>query len=257
MSYQAEVLADSPVAYWPLKGASGSNEVDLVNGVVAAVNGTIGGKTLRYPNSGGRDFSGTASYFFVSAADMGNIYWNGGDYSAEWFAQADSVGQDGIFSQRTSAQAVLDQGLSIFGGPSGAGVMAVDMGASGTRSGLNNYTFVTGQYQHFVFTYEDATKTRRLYVDGMLAGFNIGANVTVPVSVPPMSIGILGGNVSYAWDGVITHLSLYRKRLTEADVKRHYLASGAKGMNVSIAGNIVRKPVRRLAGSVLEYVSVK
>lgn len=251
--YSHEILADGPVAYFPMTEESG-NVVDVVSGVVGVLNGGVASRAVPYPEDRARDFDGQGSHFFVSAASMSDIYWNGTDYSVEWWGGPDFLSQDGIMSQRTGASA-NDQGISIFAGTSGVGVLNIDMGASGTRSS-GEYTMQPGEYHHYVYVWEQADSRRRVYVDGVQVSWSIKAG-TPPSVVPPMYIGLLGGNATYDWDGALGHLSLYRKALSPERVKMHYLASGVEGSLVYTGSEWKRKPLKYFDGSVWRPVALR
>lgn len=247
MSYRDAVLADEPLAYFPLDETDGGDAVDIVSGARAIPrNGTGAVITVgsRQTSLGPmRDFPGTAEHLLVPASETGSFYWPGGDYSLECWIQADQLGQDGIVSQRTSASS-KDQGFSLFSGTAGAGVLTVDMGASGTRSTFG-YTFPTEELHHLAVTYESGNTMRRMFVDGQQVGYAF-KNHVAPSEVPPMYIGLLGGNGSYAWDGVIGHLSLYRKQLTGPQIAAHFSAAFSEQSTTKVkveGGGWVDRPI--------------
>lgn len=172
----------------------------------------------------------------------------GGDYTVEWWSIADSLGQDAVISQRFDASQSASQGLSIMAGTGPPGVLAVDMGASGTRSSVGGYTLAVGEWRHHVYTWEQETFTRRFYVDGVRVYFHITVTSKPPTVQPPIRIGSLGGNTSYAWDGVLGGVALYQKCLSPERIKAHWLASGARGKRVPLGGDWRHKPVKRLVG---------
>ncbi|WMM74469.1 LamG-like jellyroll fold domain-containing protein [Rhodococcus pyridinivorans] len=255
MAYKDYVLSESPVAYWQLESGA-ATEYDLVNGIPAVRFGSIGPRDTLFPSSTGADFKTNGDYYQVSPANMTNIYWDGSHYSVEWLCQADSLNQDTIFSQR-SGSATSDQGLSIFAGASGAGLVSVDMGPSATRKTFSSYVWPMNQYMHNVFTYNANSFTGRLYINGAHVGSAQWASQAPPANVPPLLIGMLGGNTSYTWDGIITNLSIYKKQLSDAKVKEHYLASGARGVNMFIDGKMQRRPVKTFNGTSADYVAIR
>ena len=255
MSYRQTILTSGPVAFWELTEAL-SIEYDLVNNIPAVKNGTPVKRSTLYPLQNGVDLRATGDYYRVSPANMTDIYWNSTDYSAEWFCYADSVGQDAFFSQRTNSDAT-DQGLSVFVGSTGDRSVVCDMGASGTRNYFSAYQVPPNTYLHCVFTYTHATKTRKLYIDGVNVATDVGAVTTSPQTVPPMTIGLLGGNQTYSWDGVICNISFYKKTLSDAEIRDHFLASGALGYTMVSGGALIRRPVKRLDGATTKYVPVR
>jgi hypothetical protein len=265
-------MLDGPNAYWPMEEASG----DIVD-LVAGVRGTggvglghdpvaIGTRPGPFNGKTARDFPGATEHFVVPVANVGGFAWRGGDYSVEWWSIADSLGQDGIVSFRTSAS-TNDQGVSVFAGASGVGLINIDMGPSGTRSAAGNM-LTTDVWQHYVLTYESAANTRRMYLNGNLEW--TGAQpTTLPAQDAAMTIGMLGGNASYIWDGGLCHIALYRKTLSPEQIKRHWdVANGAplivdagqpkvrigaewakKPAKVYLNGQWTEKPVKRWDGS--------
>lgn len=246
-AYRNEVFADGPVAFWPMADEGGS-VTDLIGGKVAVLTGNAGSRAIPYPGTMARDLDGWGSFFEVSAADSVGLSWAGGDYTIEWWAMADSLGQDAIISQRNNASDG-SQGISIMLGTGPPGVFGIDMGASNSRASVSGYTVAVGEWKHYVFTWSESLKERRFYVDGDLVYYGITVNSSPPTIQPPIRIGSLGGNLSYAWDGLIGGLALYQKQLSTSQVRTHFLASGAKGVNVRVGETWRRKPVLRKVGA--------
>jgi hypothetical protein len=255
VSYRQVILDSSPVAYWPFESAN-PVEYDLVNAVPARRIGTIVERSTKYPSAKGIDIKTNGDYYIVDAEHMAPIYWSGGSYSAEWFCHADNSNQDTIFSQRSNSDS-NDQGLSFFAGTNGPGIVAVDMGPAATRKTMSSYIFQANRYMHCVYSYSSDTKVGQLYVDGVMVGSGTWVNIMPPAEVPPMHIGVLGGNGIYTWDGIIAQLSFYQRALDASEIKEHYLASGALGINVNVDGSLVRRPVKRLVGGTTKYVAIR
>jgi hypothetical protein len=239
VTYRSAVLADAPNAYWPMEETSG-DIVDVIAGVRAtqAVGlnhdpATLGTRSGPISNKTARDFPGVTEHFVVPVANVGGFAWRGGNYSAEWWSIADSLGQDAIFSFRTNAS-TNDQGVSVFAGASGIGLINIDMGPSGTRSAAGDM-LTTNAWQHYALTYDSPSNTRRMYLNGVLEW--TGAQpTTLPAQDAALTIGMLGGNASYIWDGGLAHLALYRKTLSAAQVKAHWDAAVGEGTPAVIGG---------------------
>lgn len=105
--------------------------------------------------------------------------------------------------------------------PSGADVYVV---------GTSN--IVTSQHSHGVFTYDNSTKTLKIYVNGELENTTIHSGDNYPYrSTKKMSIGAdggsnhggIGGN-KYFFNGQIPVTKVYNRALTADEVKRNFTA---------------------------------
>lgn len=103
--------------------------------------------------------------------------------------------------------------------PSGADVYVV---------GTSN--ILTSQYSHGVFTYDNSTKTLKIYVNGELENTTVHSGDNYPYrSTKKMSIGAdggsnhggIGGN-KYFFNGQIPVTKVYNRALTSDEIRRNY-----------------------------------
>lgn len=240
--YRAAVMADGPRAYFPMDETSGS-VFDIVAGVEARLLGNSGTREVPYPDDTAREFTGGGAYYIVDPEDATGFAWKTGNYSAEWWSLSDSHGNQGFWSQRISS--ATTQGISVFTGTSGAGLIVSDVGP-GKRSTFSDYTIPIGEWVHYVFTYDHSTGARRLYANGEPVGYNTNQGIDLTLD-PPLIIGILGGNQSYSMDGAMAHLSFFDKVLTPEQVRTHFLAGPLQGAGVQSEGT---------AGAIIEAIQV-
>ena len=220
-AYRTAVLADTPDAYFPMDDARRGQIQDVVTGAVGVMTGTVADRPIPYPGRHAGDFD-NAQYFKVD--DSAAFVWMGGDYTAEWWAVADTLNNDGVFSQRQSAG--VNESVSVFNSTT---KFSTDFGSSsGNRQTFANYVIPTGEWNHYVVTLDSATGVRTLYVNGVQADSSSGA-ATPPAAAPPLWVGVMGNNTGYTYDGGLAHLAFYRKKLSGSQIQSHYLA-GAQGV---------------------------
>jgi hypothetical protein len=107
----------------------------------------------------------------------------------------------------------------------------VEYDPSGADVSVNSTTILTvDQYAHGLYTYDNASKTLKIYVNGVLEGTTVHTGDNYPYrSTKKMSIGAdggsnhggVGGN-KYFFNGEIPVVKAYNRALTAAEVKNNY-----------------------------------
>lgn len=93
--------------------------------------------------------------------------------------------------------------------------------STGIASGLNNPIAVSfmptlGQWNHLAFTFDDVTKTQRIYINGSLAGSNIVSN-SVGYDSNVIKLGM--GSSALFFDGGIDEVSIYDRSLLLSEIQ--------------------------------------
>jgi len=203
--YRQAVLADSPRFYWRLGERSGQSGRDEVGGRTAIYRG---GVRLGQPGAlrGDRDtairLDGTND-----RVELGRI---SSPRTVELWQKTETTRESAAFSNRNSINH-----YTLLGPEGGGGPLVFD------TTGLLGAKWVTdGRWHHLVYTHDGALG--RLYVDG------------VPDSIArwprlegeaPASLGYDASLKSYL-RGSLDEVALYDYALSEAQVKRHFQASG-------------------------------
>ena len=88
---------------------------------------------------------------------------------------------------------------------------------SDTASGYIAIGFTLNNWHHITATYEDSTKTLKIYLDGVLKDTTIGSASTNSASIP-LSIGCYSSGVSQFFTGNIDEVSIFNSELSASDV---------------------------------------
>lgn len=107
----------------------------------------------------------------------------------------------------------------------------VEYNPSGADVSVNSTTTLSiGQHAHSIYTYDNASKTLKIYVNGVLEGTTVHTGDNYPYrSTQKMSIGAdggsnhggIGGN-KYFYNGKIPVVKVYNRALTAAEVVNNY-----------------------------------
>lgn len=232
-AYQSEVGADAPLAYWKLDESSGTALSDSgPHGVTLSVaNGAGVGSAAALPYGTALAFNNNADHVAASASATNDLRWDGQNLSIEcWYlAGSKPGGTQALISNRVGAQ--VNEHFSIAQVVVGSDQLLVfDLGNGNApeRRWQTTYVPPVGMWTHIVFTYEAATKTRRLYVNGAFH-----SEMTIPSQAPHvataaiMRLGVLGGSTTSYLVGSLDEVAIFRSRLTAARIARHYAARWA------------------------------
>lgn len=205
--YGQEVRSHRPTAYWRLGEASGTTADDEVG----SNDGTYNGPTLGQPGLLASDpdtcplFDGVNDHITTllaanpSLTDFSVEAWAIGNVNGRTVVQQNDGGGTG------RAWIYTD----------GSGVISSFAGGAQLSSGVFMGPNVA---RHIVTTYEKATTTLRIYVDGVLGN---SAVRSVESCAGTWQIGA-GKSVTQPWDGRIDEVAIYERLLTAAEITAHY-----------------------------------
>lgn len=220
-SYAAQVLADSPAAYYRMDEASGQPQDSSGNGNHTTVTGgtpTYGqtGGITTDPTDGAILLDGTTEYF--SAPDHATLD-TGDTFSLEaWinrsggFATSHTVVDKGTTGGTPSYRMFLDDGTGQFG---------VEKSGGGTICKSTSLIDQTATWYHLVFT--KATTTSHLYLNGVDVTGTV-TNQTIGNTTDALFIGVEGNGLSNYLDTLIDEVAVYPTALTSSQVLSHYYA---------------------------------
>ena len=221
-SYTTTVLADAPVAYWPLAVArngttpdlSGNNHVGTVSssGVATNVNGPF-----NKMGDSATSFLGTNGYVLVPT-----LVPNGASLSIECWVRLRSI-QGCLVAMATSPNWTEAQ----------TAVYCVSNGWIGGNTdsslpgGLDVFTPTLDTWYHVVFVYE-ANVGSGIYVDGegSLSNGTLGnSEDDLYVTIGAGNMNGWYNNTGWYLDGDLAHVAIYDYALSPAQVLAHYQAS--------------------------------
>ncbi|HEV7927900.1 MAG TPA: LamG-like jellyroll fold domain-containing protein, partial [Verrucomicrobiae bacterium] len=221
-AYEAAVLADQPLAFYPLDETNGTTAYDVIGGYDG---GYSNGPTLDVPGPStdlpaAASFDGSSQYVFVPSTPALNF---GGQVTLEAWVQptASELGLANIIAkgydgnQNDNEIQVRAQGTDFDGGYYNA-----TAGGEGAAGGA----VVAGSWTHVVLTWDGAYWN--LYVNGILAGKSADPVGLVKFSDPwAIADGTTSGDTRYFAGGVCA-AAIYNHALTPAQVEAHYFATG-------------------------------
>jgi polysaccharide biosynthesis protein PslG len=223
-SYNAAVLADAPLFYWPL---------DETSGTVKDLTGRAAASTVTKAQLGASGAVGTAAVFDGSAQQV-QVPYNAamrmsGSFSAELWAKLPS-------SPQTSGWPTLFSRGSVLKGRYGSAMWVTSDANHTVNFKRNGYDLSTSRglnstsYRHLVFTWDNTAKRWTWYVDGTLdtSGVLAGLSGTDTETGPLVLGAMLNGSSPVNLGKVqIDGLALYGKALTSAQVAAHKAAAVA------------------------------
>ena len=203
------------ISHWPLDG----NGNDIVGNHNGEVSGGVafGAKGAAAHTGTAAEFNGLSSTITVPHSTKLN------PQSFTLALWARSNGGAGAWNSPVTSRHDLNpdsQGYLIYDSkPSGVWTF---WSGNGTKNGnwqtLDGPKVIVGEWQHIAITYDNATETKKLYVDGK---FKVKQNEAVfPNDTTPLNIGSgsdYGG--SYYFDGLIDDVALWDNVLTLKDIR--------------------------------------
>ena len=238
MAYRNEVLADNPVAYWPLGEESGTVAKDVVGTNHGTYEGTVVRVTSILPNESGvkcPDFNGTNTK--VRIPPTAALAINGAWTVEAWFVIDDVSVKRGIFAEKyTGAGNPVHYWL---GADEISGARVWNTGGyytgsawkwAGTNSvpptGVLCYAAVrfdpsgAGEVRHYFRRNDNPT-----LVNG---GTNTTNTAGLASAVEDLLIGCKWDETGL-WDGRIAHVALYPSALSDARMDAHWNAGRVAG----------------------------
>ncbi|HEX9415158.1 MAG TPA: LamG domain-containing protein [Gaiellaceae bacterium] len=220
-SYRDLVVSASPTSYWPLDEKGGTTAEDTMK----ADNGTYAGNVKlgqRGAVPGGTAIGLDGKTGRVRLGRVANAH------SIELWAKSTSLINGAAFSNRNGVHA-----YTFLGGNGGLAFSYDDY--SIFAAPISN-----GRWHHVVYTYDSATSTGKVYVDGQLSSF----------AVYPRREG--GADASIGYDaslrtyfkGQIDEVAVYPYVLSLDQVRSHYVASG-RSIPPAIPSGVLRAVEQR------------
>jgi hypothetical protein len=229
MSYDSEVLADTPAGYWKLDETSGTSAVDSSGN---GNNGTyIGGITLnnRTLADGTKcpDFNGSTGYVNLgtpTALNFKDVWsleaWVIEDVLATAEKYIISEGYNGGSTAIYYAMAA-----SIGLGSGGTGKIGTGVYDGSWRTLLEPTAPTAGTLYHYVATHDGTNM--RVYRNGLLVAGPTAAAVAGNISYTNVSIGARQDpGLQGPWDGGIGRVAIYHSVLSDSRIATHFTAGG-------------------------------
>lgn len=217
MSYSSEVLADSPLVYWPFDEALGAS---------VAVDASGNGRNLSIPGGSTAPAGGGVA---VRPSASSAFYFDGNDRltlpSATWM-QAGSFTFEAWILQLTSSsyRAIISRDGTTSGnrGPTLYAVNGkLSLHVTGDIFGATAFAVSTAH--HVAATYDGTTI--RLYLDGVIDG---SATATVPnMGAHELVVGAshaATAGYNFGFHGRISDVAYYGSALSSARIAAHYAA---------------------------------
>jgi hypothetical protein len=209
-----------------------SHATQFVNGTRSATQGLLdltGNSTIDLINAGfdsnaQLDFDGTSDVIYSPQLPVLD------SFSLEVIIKPDAL--TGWILYRNNSMNYTDNDDNFtFGFSSNKLYGHVEYNPSGADVSVNSTTTLSiGQHAHSIYTYDNASKTLKIYVNGVLEGTTVHTGDSYPYrSTQKMSIGAdggsnhggIGGN-KYFYNGKIPVVKVYNRALTAAEVANNY-----------------------------------
>jgi hypothetical protein len=234
-SYQYEVLADRPLAWWPLGESSGTLAKDASGADRHATytgSPTLGAAALLAAGAdsgAAATFNGSSQYVRLAAASWMNT---ASVTVAAWVSTTatDARGLVTRWDGGSTTQQVW--GLDI----SATGNVRFYVRAGGTTVTIGDTTSISdGQPHHIVGVRDAATNTVTLYIDGVR---NATATATGLLTSTTSDLGILvaarenGSGYALYLPGTVDEVAFFGRALDDARVLAHYKAGRAEALQV-------------------------
>lgn len=217
MTYSSTILADSPIAYWPLGEPSGT-AADNAEGT-AALDGTyVNTPTLGVTGA----VTGTTAVTFAAASlehvtIPDNAVWDigTGDYSIEfWAAGLDAILSSAFILSFANEIEAWTDGDNLQSRVAGVGTAYVTSGRCDSDA----------SWHHWVVSI-DRNVGGQWYKDGATSGSSADISTAVSLSIAPAGTGYIARrDAGNYFDGSLQHVAVYNVALTSGQVAAHYAA---------------------------------
>ena len=219
-AYRAAVLDDSPIGYWRLDET----------GLPTARNSSLNGQTLdaTYWPTGGFSFDQQSVISDVNSAVRFPGLSN--SYAYKNPASPGLVGDAAFTIEAWVNPAATRADGMVFSYGAAAANRVVSLGSDGSgRIYSVHYsndhpftaTWTLGQWQYVVLTYDPATSTESLYVNGAFQESWTPANLALQ-NGDDIFIGRATWNGIYMAEAVVDEVALYNRALSSAEITDHY-----------------------------------
>lgn len=224
LSYRAEVLADSPIAYWRLSESSGTTAADetgthpgtYVSSPTLGVSGAVAGNTAV-------DFNGISQYVDLGSPSQFDL--TTGTYEA-WINYATNPGALNSLLSRIANRINFFNAPSLNIDTSGFARFILQNASGNNYDILSAASLPKNAWNHVVAAWDNSTAS--LYVNGSLVSSasisgsqSIGANYSTVIAARrnPSS-----GNFERFLDASIDEVAIYGTALSDARILAHYNA---------------------------------
>lgn len=213
----AQVYPSGMVAYWKLDETSGTNAADAFgrnNGIL--VNGPVWtsgivGNALSF--DGVDDYVNIPNSAGIAPGSFSIEAWVTADVNNKFQGIASTHYKDVLPNQwalGTQWDAPYNKFRFWLGTSTGSGIV------------IDSITqIITGTWYHVVATWDDSTRTGRLYVNGILENNATAVSGSFQGSYRPLVIGDFE-NLLRLWDGTIDEVAVYNRALSLEEIQRHY-----------------------------------
>ncbi len=225
ITYSEAVMADSPVGYWRLDETAGTtaadstfpqNDGEYLNGVTLGRPGAIYGDPGTAAGFNGTDQKVDIPY----SADL-----NPASFSFEVWARVEPGTDTNHRSPMTSRANSPQQGYIFY---AQGGTWQFWTGPGWDNLSAPAGSVVEDQWTHLVGTYDAATQTKRLFVNGWLSGTQTEVTVD-PNGSKPLRLGggATEGLGNYFFRGDLDEVAVYDTTLSFKQVRTHFNAANA------------------------------
>jgi hypothetical protein len=226
-NYSLAVLADNPAAYYQLAETIGSAFADSsVSGYPGTWNGSY---SLAQPGPlmGGADQSVRLS---LSGGGYGTVPHQASLDSATawtleaWINSSNPGAQQGILEKYSTA---LNEGNYAFRLGGGRLYLYVCANGNSCSSPVASASSIAARtWYHVAATFDRATTTARIYVNGVLDASSTSLSV-LPTGTPDVTlkVGARGDDATFAFQGNIAEPAVYSRALDSSRIMAHYQAS--------------------------------
>jgi RHS repeat-associated protein len=221
------VLADTPAAYYQFAETSGTTFADSSpNGYTGTWNGSYS-LAQAGPLMGAADKSVRLS---VSGGGYGTVPSQPSiDSTTTWTLEAwinsnSPATQQGILEKYSTS---LNQGNYAFRVQNSRIVLYVCANGNSCSWVQSSASIAAGTWYHVAATFDRATTSGRIYINGLLDGYASNLNI-LPTGSPDVSlkVGARGDDATFAFQGYIAEPAVYSRVLDPSRIMAHYRASG-------------------------------
>ena len=191
------------VASYPGTGATWTNLVDDTDY-------TISNGAFDSGDGGSIVFNGTSTF-----VPVGTLLNNDANFTKEAWVNADVV---------TNARNILSSANNVFWNNGST----LSGGAGGSFSLVTSANFPTAVWRHVVLTFDDASNTMRLYINGTQVSENTGVTQSYVSEIERIGAHFSSGNPVSFWDGKIAQVRVYDSALTAQEVADNYNATKSR-----------------------------
>jgi len=223
LPYAAEVLSDSPIAYWRFDETSGSIATDSAGSNDGTWIGASQGNGSATPGLGkAAGFDGTSSRINVPALGSAT------NLSIEAWFRASNLPAVGNWMVLYDTQFFGATALhwQLFTNGASQTVNEFALGFSDTN---NTFAFSQDTWYYIVGTYDNTAGTGQLYVNGVLVEtlFTGAPPHTTNLLVADIGAWVPAGTPFRVFDGLIDEVAIYGSTLSPARIAAHYEAAFA------------------------------